>query len=121
MKKIVFLALFAMALTSCGAASSASSSLSKGSTISGEDLDPNGGADAYGNAGDHADDPYFAHPDYYDMVSNDHLTILNHFATFQQTTEYTCGPASALMALYHLGVTTYTEGSLAVGMKTSCE
>jgi hypothetical protein len=82
---------------------------------------PNGGADLYAGKGDHSDSPYYGHPDYFHLTSNDHLTILSHYKTFQQTAEYTCGPASILMALYHLGITSYTERSLAIGMKTSCD
>jgi hypothetical protein len=141
MKKVIFVLLFGGLIASCAnstsssavssAASSAASSSSsaestdvdesKGEQISGSDYDPNGGADAYGYAGDETSDMYYQHPDFYDMVTNDHLTILTHFKTFQQTTEYTCGPASALMVLTHYGITRYTEWDLAVGMHTSVD
>lgn len=41
--------------------------------------------------------PYYAAPDFYNMKSGDGLVILPHFKTWQQTTEYTCAPAAALM------------------------
>jgi hypothetical protein len=47
--------------------------------------------------------PYYGHPDFYNATSNEHLSIITHYKTFQQTAEYTCGPASILMALYNLG------------------
>ena len=53
------------------------------------------GADAYGNALDHADSRYYVMNDYYNMVSAGSLHILPHFETYQQTTEYSCGCASA--------------------------
>ena len=71
------------------------------------------GASSYENCGDHADSLYFAHPDYYNMTSTDTLTILTGFKTYQQTTEYTCGPASALMVLYYFGEEGYDEMTVA--------
>lgn len=122
MKKIFCVVFGSLLLASCGTSSPTSSTVSsEEKTIIGEDMDPDGGADLYARGGDHEDSPYYAHPDFYHEVSNDHLTIISHFKTFQQTTEYTCGPASVLMALYNLGVTNETERSLAVGMKTSCD
>ena len=66
----------------------------------------------------HAQSPYFNHPDYFNLTSNDHLTILSHFRTYQQTTEETCGPAVGLMILDYYGQPGQTEKSLAKGMKT---
>jgi hypothetical protein len=122
MKKTIFLILGALILSGC-ATNSTSSSLptSEERTIAGADMDPNGGADLYAGKGNHSDSPYYGHPDYYALTSNDHLTILSHYKTFQQTAEYTCGPAAILTALYHLGITRYTERALAIGMKTSCD
>lgn len=90
-------------------------------TISGDNYDDYGGADAYDNAGDHVHSDYWVNPDFYNMTSNDHLTIIPHFKTFQQTTEWSCGPATALTVLNNLGVTSYTEWSLAVGMGASVD
>jgi hypothetical protein len=117
MKKVIFAMLSFSLLASCAA----STTKSKGVMISGSDYDTDGGADAYSNAGDDSDSPYYTNPDFYNMASNDHLTILSKYATFIQTTEYTCGPASALTVLYHYGITRYTEWDLAVGMHTSVD
>jgi len=46
---------------------------------------------------------YFVHPDFYNMKSNNTLTILPKFKTYQQTTEWTCGPAAVLMVLEYYG------------------
>jgi len=117
MKKSVFAVLSFALLASC----SAGSTKAKGVMIVGSDYGPNGGADGYANAGDHADNPYYTNPDFYNMTTNDHLTIISKYATFIQTTEYTCGPASALTVLYHFGITRYTEWDLAIGMHTSVD
>ena len=50
---------------------------------------------------DVAKSPYFPQLDVYNLVSNDHLTVLSHFKTRQQTTGYTCGPAAAMMVVEH--------------------
>ena len=63
------------------------------------DLSPEDGADSVERLGDHADSPYFAHPDYYHMQSSDTLTILTGFQTMQQTSEWACGVTSILMVL----------------------
>ena len=60
------------------------------------DLSPE---DSVERLGDHADSPYFAHPDYYHMQSSDTLTILTGFQTMQQTSEWACGVTSTLMVL----------------------
>ena len=117
MKKALSLLFLGTLLASCGNPSSGT----KGATISGSDYDPEGGADAYANAGDQTSDMYYQHPDFYDMTSNDHLTILSQYKTFQQTTEYSCGPAAALTVLTHYGITNYTEWDLAVGMHASVD
>ena len=39
------------------------------------DLSPEDGADSVERAGDHANSPYFAHPDVYNMESTDTLTV----------------------------------------------
>lgn len=62
---------------------------------------PSGGAAQYVGKINIPDSPYFKHPDFYNMTSNDHLTILSHFKTHQQHTEYTCGPTVACMVVEH--------------------
>lgn len=61
------------------------------------------GADAYGGALNHSDSRYFVINDYYNMESDETLHILSKFDTYQQTTEHTCGPSSALMVLHRFG------------------
>ena len=59
------------------------------------------GADSVERDGDHPDSPYFSRLDYYNMESTDTLTILPKFQTYQQTSEWSCGVASALMVMNH--------------------
>lgn len=63
------------------------------------DLSADDGADAVERQGDHKDSPYFAHPDVYNLKSGDTLTMLTHFQTQQQTSEWSCGVDAALMVL----------------------
>ncbi len=90
-------------------------------TIEGEDIDEGAGANAYDHRGDHEASPYWNSPDFYRMKSNDHLTLIPEFATFQQTTEWSCGPSSSLMAFNHYGIEGYTEWDIAVGSRTSVD
>ena len=64
------------------------------------------------------DSPYFKQPDFYKMKSDKNRTILTRYQTYQQTTEYTCGPAAALTVLYWYGNKDYDEMTLAKEMKT---
>lgn len=79
------------------------------------------GADAYNGALDHPGSRYYANVDYFWLEPDENLRILPQFRTYQQTTEYTCGAASALMVLYRYGVETYDEMALAKAMKTDPE
>ena len=63
------------------------------------DLSDEDGADSVERMGDHSDSAYFSHPDFYTMKSTDTLTLLPQFKTQQQTSEWSCGVTSALMAL----------------------
>lgn len=72
-------------------------------------LDDEDGADAFQNSLDHADTVYYAINDYYNMESGGSLHILPRFATYQQTTEYSCGCAAALMVLNYYGIGDYDE------------
>lgn len=79
-----------------------------------------GGAAQFVGKHDIKDSPYYAHPDFYNMQSNEHLTLLPKFATTQQVTYYTCGPAAANMVVkYYKG--DIIDDELAVGkiMSTS--
>lgn len=67
----------------------------------------------------HADSPYFKHLDIYNMESiPGRRVVLPHYPTYQQSREYTCGPAAALTVLYWYGNTNYDEMSLTKAMKT---
>ena len=78
------------------------------------DIDEYGGADAYDNAGDHPDSKYYVNPDFYNMKSDDQLTIISKYKTFQQTSEWSCGSATILTVLEHFGVSDYGEWDIAV-------
>jgi len=78
------------------------------------DLSEEDGADSVEREGDHSDSPYFKHPDYYNLESTETLTILSHFKTIQQSSEWSCGVASALMVLEWYGLRgDYNEETLA--------
>ena len=67
------------------------------------------GAAAFSGKLNHTNSRYYVFNDYYNMKSDDTLHILSHFKTYQQTTEYTCGAASALMVLNWFGKPKYYE------------
>ena len=67
------------------------------------------GADAFGGVLNHPDSRYYVINDFYHMESAGSLHILSGFETYQQTTEYTCGTASALMVLNWFGTDEYDE------------
>lgn len=66
-------------------------------------LTPNEGAASIERQYDHPDSPYYAHPDFYHMKSTASRTILSGYQTFQQTSEWSCGPAAALTVLQWYG------------------
>lgn len=83
--------------------------IAKGTDISVED-----GADSVERLGDHEDSNYFYSLDFYNMESTDTLTILPHFKTIQQSSEWSCGVTSALMVMEYYGkLGEYDEASLA--------
>gem|GEM_PF-463696 len=47
---------------------------------------------------------YFPVLDFYNMKSGGSLTIIENFKTFQQTTEFTCGPSCIVMLLEYYGM-----------------
>lgn len=67
----------------------------------------------------HADSIYFKDNDYFNMGNSKNRIMLTYYPTYQQTTEYTCGPAAALTVLYYYGNHDYNEMSLAKIMKTN--
>ncbi|MDO4961238.1 MAG: cysteine peptidase family C39 domain-containing protein, partial [Eubacteriales bacterium] len=76
------------------------------------------GADAFAHEGDHADSRYYIFNDYYNMESGGTLHIIPEFRTYQQTTEYSCGPCAALMVLEHFGIKDKDELQLAEELHT---
>lgn len=113
MKKKIVLFLSLLLLAACAPKAAAPIKPQMPELIQGEDYDTEAGADSYANAGDHEQSIYYTHPDFYNMKSTDTLTILPNFKTMQQTTEWSCGNAAALMSLYYLGITNYTEMQIA--------
>lgn len=80
----------------------------------GVDLSTEDGADSTERQGDHKDSIYFSHPDFYNMKSNEHLTILSNFKTKQQSSEWSCGVVVAEMILNYYGkLNDFNEKSLA--------
>lgn len=67
------------------------------------------GASSFGGITDHNRSKYYVANDFYNMKSEGSLHILSHFETYQQTTEYTCGAACALMVLNWYGKKKYHE------------
>lgn len=102
MKTIVLLAVTALLLTGC-----TSTQITPKGNLSDEmkipyaiDLSSDDGADSVERDGDHQS-AYFSTIDFYNLASKDGLTILPKFKTLQQTSEWSCGPASLLMVLNH--------------------
>ena len=67
------------------------------------------GADSFDNLLDDAGSRYYEVNDYYNMKSKGSLHIIPEFETYQQTTEYSCAPAAAIMVLNHYGNNDYNE------------
>lgn len=84
-------------------------------------LDDADGADAFDHSLDHADSAYYVIRDYYNLKSEGSLHILSNFQTYQQTTEYSCGCASALMVLHYFGNDDYNELELCELLGTDTE
>ena len=86
-------------------------------------IDPNqyGGAHAYANAGDNPNSRYYVNLDFYNMGSDDQLTIIPKFKTMQQPTEWSSASSAVLMVLHHFGNTDFTEMELAEVMRSSAD
>jgi len=67
-----------------------------------------GPADLHG-AYNVAHSPYYVKHDYFNMKSHGSLVILSRFPTIQQTTEYSCGPAAAVMVLKYFNPQSKTK------------
>ncbi|MDR1361313.1 MAG: C39 family peptidase [Rickettsiales bacterium] len=98
--RFVFIILSVAFLAGC---SSMPSDYNKVKPANPIDLDPGGAdlvsQDEFYGASQHRSSRYYKRHDYYNMKSNDELTILPHFKTFQQTSNTSCGAASVLMVL----------------------
>ena len=62
------------------------------------------GAAAIQSRFDILNSPYFPRIDFFNMKSTGSLILLERFRTFQQTTEFTCGPSTIVMLLHHYGI-----------------
>lgn len=78
------------------------------------------GASSFAGTADHLQSRYYVANDYFHMKSDATLHILSQFQTYQQTTEYTCGAASALMVLNWFGQKQYHEKAVAGLLETHC-
>ena len=76
------------------------------------------GASSFGGSADHPHSRYYVANDFFRMKSDATLHILSQFQTYQQTTEYTCGAASALMVLNWFGQKQYHEKAVAGLLET---
>lgn len=77
------------------------------------------GASAANNTGDYNNSPYFSQLDFYNMKNGGSLVLLEKFKTYQQTTEWSCGNASAIMVLNYFGDKRYDELSIVEEMGTT--
>ena len=66
----------------------------------------------------HSDSKYFKENDFYEMTPSETLILLKNYPTYQQTTEYTCGPAAGLTVLNFYDNKNFDEMTLKNGMKT---
>ena len=76
---------------------------------------------AYMSQGKHdiIDSPYFKYVDIFNTKSKGSLILLEKYKTYQQTSEYTCGIASLIMAVYHLDGTVLNETEMAIKAKSA--
>ena len=111
MKKLSVLLVLTILLCGCSAKENFSDKMKIGYAT---DLSKEDGADSVERQGDHQDSTYFKHPDFYNLKSSKSLSIISNFKTMQQTSEWSCGVASALMTLEHFDkLGNYNEKSLA--------
>ena len=78
------------------------------------------GASSFAGSADHPQSRYYVANDFFRMEPDRTLHILSRFQTYQQTTEYTCGAASALMVLNWFGQKQYHEKAVAGLLETHC-
>lgn len=58
----------------------------------------------YERSGDHDNSAYYKFMDFYNLEDSETLHVLTNFETCQQSTEWTCGPTSALMTMNWFGL-----------------
>ena len=78
-----------------------------------------GSAAEYNRSVDFKQSPYYPILNFYDGNVSSTLKILPKFKTYQQSVSYSCGVASAFMALRYLGVDSVTEDLLFKEAKTN--
>ena len=78
------------------------------------------GASSFCGITEHPQSRYYVANDFFHMKSDATLHLLSQFRTYQQTTEYTCGAASALMVLNWFGQKQYHEKAVAGLLETHC-
>ena len=124
MKKLVSILLAAAMLLSSASSFAEGNYTDEMKFDDGVDLSAETGADSVERQADHVNSPYFTSLDYYNMASTDTLTILTHFKTMQQSSNWSRGMTCALMVMEWYGMRgDYTEASLSElrpqGTKTS--
>ena len=78
-----------------------------------------GSAAEYNRTVDFKQSPYYPILNFYDGNVSSTLKILPKFKTYQQSVSYSCGVASAFMALRYLGIDSVTEDLLFKEAKTN--
>ena len=76
-----------------------------------------GAAGVFGK-NNHIPSPYYQEINIFNQKPTKTLLMFNNFKTYQQTSDYTCGPSSALMVLNYFGYTNISEKQLAEEAKT---
>lgn len=72
-----------------------------------------GGAAAVNGSNNVKFSHYYVAPDFFEVnFTSKSLKILDHWSTYQQTSDYSCGAASTLMVLYHFGIKDVSEDHL---------
>ncbi len=116
---IIFITLFSVGACHNGGYPSMNINGDKTEALIGSDrdCDPDGGADNYAGRGDNSRSAYYGNPDFYSLASDKGRTLISHFKTMQQTTEWSCGDICALLLLHHFGCAEdLTEWDLAVAL-----
>ena len=67
------------------------------------------GPAAFQQQRDHLDSKYYKMNDFFTMQNDENLVLLSNFKTYQQTSDYTAGCATAIMVLEYFGNNTLNE------------